>query len=238
MTEAEWLAAKHPGPMLEWIEGKTTERKRMLISVACCRRLGRLVTSDRRIQVVIVSAEESADGTVNEAKLLTARMGVSELFYEHDREADELDRLGADSLAASSRAFACASRAAEKVLGSNRSVEVAACAAHAANWSAWPSSDARANEEERQGCLVRDVVGNPFRPVRVNPSWLTADIVHLAHAAYEERILPSGDLDPHRLAVLADALEEAGADALVAHLRLPGPHVRGCWAIDLLSSRE
>jgi hypothetical protein len=41
-------------------------------------------------------------------------------------------------------------------------------------------------------------------------------------------------LDPERLAVLADALEEAGcaeADVL-AHLRSPEEHVRGCWPVD------
>ena len=41
---------------------------------------------------------------------------------------------------------------------------------------------------------------------------------------------------PPRLAVLSDALEEAGcAEArLLDHLRGPSPHVRGCWAVDLL----
>jgi hypothetical protein len=85
--------------------------------------------------------------------------------------------------------------------------------------------------------LLRDMVGNPFRPVTVNPAvlaWNDAVIVRLARAAYEERHLPSGELDLQRLAVLADALEEAGAPAeLVAHLRSPGPHVRGCFAVDL-----
>jgi hypothetical protein len=39
--------------------------------------------------------------------------------------------------------------------------------------------------------------------------------------------------------VLADALEEAGCgDAgLVAHCRSAGPHVRGCWGVDLLLKR-
>ena len=62
----------------------------------------------------------------------------------------------------------------------------------------------------------------------------------LARAAYQERILPAGRLESSRLAVLADALEDAGGtDAgLLAHLRSPGPHVRGCWAVDLLLSRE
>jgi hypothetical protein len=58
----------------------------------------------------------------------------------------------------------------------------------------------------------------------------------LARKAYEDRLLPSGHLDPERLAVLADALESAGmTDAgLLAHLRHQGPHVRGCWVVDLL----
>jgi hypothetical protein len=43
-----------------------------------------------------------------------------------------------------------------------------------------------------------------------------------------------------RLAVLADALEEAGcADALLlAHLRSPGPHVRGCFALDAVRGKS
>jgi hypothetical protein len=41
-------------------------------------------------------------------------------------------------------------------------------------------------------------------------------------------------LDLHRLAVLADALEEAEAPSeLVAHLRGPGAHMRGCHVVDL-----
>jgi hypothetical protein len=62
----------------------------------------------------------------------------------------------------------------------------------------------------------------------------------LAQAAYVERLLPSGRLDNARLAVLSDALEEAGCtdDSILSHLRSPGPHVRGCWALDLILDRE
>jgi hypothetical protein len=61
-------------------------------------------------------------------------------------------------------------------------------------------------------------------------------VVAVARAAYDERELPSGTLDGARLAVLTDALEESGCDQadLLAHLRGPGPHVRGCWAVDLI----
>jgi hypothetical protein len=89
-------------------------------------------------------------------------------------------------------------------------------------------------ERAAQCHLLREVFGPPFRPVPVAPAWQTRIVVQLAQAAYDERQLPSGHLDPARLAVLADALEAAGATGeIVAHLWGPGPHVRGCWAVDL-----
>jgi hypothetical protein len=64
-------------------------------------------------------------------------------------------------------------------------------------------------------------------------------VVSLAESAYQERLLPSGRLDRQRLAVLADALEEAGAGGdLLAHMRSAGPHIRGCWAVDLVLGKE
>ena len=88
-------------------------------------------------------------------------------------------------------------------------------------------------ERLAQADLVRDLFGPlPFRPVSVNRAWLAWDggtVAKLAAATYEERAFD-------RLPILADALEEAGcADAeLLGHLRGPGPHVRGCWVLDLL----
>jgi hypothetical protein len=66
-------------------------------------------------------------------------------------------------------------------------------------------------------------------------AWHDGVVVRLAQAAYEERHLPEGTLDNTRLRILADALEEAGCtDAdILGHLRGPGPHVRGCWPVDL-----
>jgi hypothetical protein len=91
-----------------------------------------------------------------------------------------------------------------------------------------------------QAGLLRDIVGNPFRPASVSPAWRTPQVVALAQAAYDQRALPSGHLDIARLAVLADALEDAGCDnaELLGHLRGEGPHVRGCWAVDLLMGRS
>jgi hypothetical protein len=93
-------------------------------------------------------------------------------------------------------------------------------------------------EEAVQANLLRDF-GDPFRAQLVNQAWLTPTVVSLAEAAYADR-RTTGELDSQRLAVLADALEEAGCvdGALLSHLRSPGPHVRGCWAIDLILGKD
>jgi hypothetical protein len=77
---------------------------------------------------------------------------------------------------------------------------------------------------------------NPFRPVAFDPAWLAWNdrtVSRLAQQIYARRAFG-------RLPVLADALEDAGcADrGLLDHLRGPGPHARGCWALDLLLARE
>jgi hypothetical protein len=70
--------------------------------------------------------------------------------------------------------------------------------------------------------------------------WNGGFVCRLAQAAYDDRQLPDGALDPSRLAVLADALEDAGCTdrAILVHLRRPGPHVRGCGPVDLLTGRS
>jgi hypothetical protein len=87
-----------------------------------------------------------------------------------------------------------------------------------------------------QAAILRDVFGNPFRLPALDPSWRTPAVLALAQAAYDQRALPIGTLKPKRLAVLADALEEAGCTdtPILGHLRGPGPHVRGCWAVATL----
>jgi hypothetical protein len=89
--------------------------------------------------------------------------------------------------------------------------------------------------------VLRDLWGNPFRPPQIDRSvlWEGSTVVRLAQSA-EDNLLPGGTLAEDRLAVLADALEDAGCTdaALLGHLRGPGPHVRGCWALDLILGRE
>jgi hypothetical protein len=91
--------------------------------------------------------------------------------------------------------------------------------------------------------LLLDLFGNPFHPVTIAPSilvWNDGVVVRLAQTIYEDRSLPAGTLDNIRLAILADALEEAGCtDAgILNHCRQPGEHVRGCWVVDLLLGKS
>jgi hypothetical protein len=102
---------------------------------------------------------------------------------------------------------------------------------------------ANQGETRQQVPLFHDIFGNPFRPTAMDPGWLSwngGTIPTLARAVYEERELPSGHLDRVRLALLADMLEDAGCiDAnILEHLRGPGPHIRGCWVMDLLLGKQ
>jgi hypothetical protein len=104
--------------------------------------------------------------------------------------------------------------------------------------SEWPYLEAGTQdpawlaERKAQAGLVRDVFPNPFCPVVRKLAWGTDTVLGLARAAY------TGAFDT--LPVLADALEEAGCDCvdILAHCRGPGPHVRGCWVVDLVLSKE
>jgi hypothetical protein len=84
-----------------------------------------------------------------------------------------------------------------------------------------------------QGKIIRDVIGNPFRPITFSPSWRTDTAVSLARMMYESR-------DFSAMPILADALQDTGCDSaeILDHCRGPGPHVRGCWVVDLLLGGE
>jgi hypothetical protein len=88
-----------------------------------------------------------------------------------------------------------------------------------------------------QIALVRCVFGNPFKSLpTIEAGWLSwndATVPKLAQVLYDDRRFED-------LPILADALEEAGCrDAdILNHCRGPGPHVRGCWVVDLLLGKE
>jgi hypothetical protein len=94
--------------------------------------------------------------------------------------------------------------------------------------------EAQRNKSEKAQCgLLREIFGNPFRPATVDPDWLTSTVVALARQMYEAR-------DFSIMPILADALQDAGCDNddILTHCRGDGPHVRGCWVVDLLLGKK
>jgi hypothetical protein len=80
---------------------------------------------------------------------------------------------------------------------------------------------------------IDDIFGNPFRPLTFDPRWRTSDVVGLARAIYDEKAF-------ERMPILADALMDAGCEdePIIGHCRGDGPHVRGCWVVDLILGKE
>jgi hypothetical protein len=123
-----------------------------------------------------------------------------------------------------------ARNAADRKLGiSGVSVVVELALAAVRHRQAHHQENNEAAEFSAHAVLLRDVVGSPFSPVALSPSWLTPTVVALADAIYSERAFD-------RMPVLADALEKAGYDHpdVPGHCRGDGPRVRGCWVVDLV----
>jgi hypothetical protein len=221
MTEAEWLASDDVRALAATLSAQDSVRKRRLFACACARRVWRNFPNDDGRRAVEV-AERYADGQARKADLKQAQEGMTRASATLFRD----DPHNIPVRFAVSAAY-CATKA-------GVSSEMVFTVALEANQSAGN------RDGVVQARLFRCVFGNPFRPASAGPSWLTSTVEPLAQAAYAERDLPSGELVPERLAVLADALEEAGCDNadLLGHLRGPGPHVRGCWALDLLLGKQ
>jgi hypothetical protein len=220
MNEAEWLACEDPERMYrvareelrtDYPHGARTKRKVSFFGAACCRLVWTLVVLDKRCRRVVEYNEQQFD------KPLSARK-EEELYWNAKQAAED----------PASEAKPFLLEAANLVYDSGTPHAVIRHLVH--NFEGW--GDRRERVRQVAG-IMRDVVGNPFRSVDIQAEWLTPTVVSLAQQIYDSRnfaVLP----------ILADALEEAGctdADVL-GHLRGPGPHVRGCFAVDLLLNKS
>jgi hypothetical protein len=244
MTEADWGQSTKPKQMLEALRasGRATERKLRLFAVAVCRQAWPLLT-DRRSRRAVEVAERVADAGGGRGALRLA-----------EREAVAmLPRTSITCPSGQAAAAAAAAAVHVKAAEAARLASEWAGVAHG-NLEFEESGDlSRAEMQERARAtwdagavaLLRCVFGPVlFRPLpQVAPAVLAWDggtVVKLAQTVYDEREQPAGTLDAARLAVLADALEEAGCtnQSITDHLRGPGPHVRGCWAVDLILGKQ
>jgi hypothetical protein len=241
MTEQEWLASGYSLKMLAFIHRwkgmnrrKAGRRKLRLFGCSSCRRMWEQMTDERSRQAVVV-AERWCDGNANIAEVEQSRTLAQKaysatfdryLFVEDDYL--ELVRirgwLEGDELSAAIGAM--------NVLDSQAVNFISTCLSNRCGEELpeYPIYMARSRAE---AVSLRCIFGNPFRPVRFNSTWRTPQAIALARTDYEERRFED-------LPLLADALEEAGCTdaAILAHLRGPGPHVRGCWVVDLVLDKN
>ncbi|WP_238602414.1 hypothetical protein [Fimbriiglobus ruber] len=222
MKESEWLSCADVFDLWDSspLGNSATDRQYRLFAAACCRRIWQWMPDDRARRAV-ETLERFADGLCGaEERQVTLDALVGEDEDDAVQDGPHTRAMTAAILCAGDNG--CDSlRLADEVAES--------CAGAAAVASGIFDRSIFVAEQKHQCDLTRDMFCNPFRPVQFLPDWRTSSVSAIASRIYDSRefaVMP----------ILADALEDAGCDNidLLAHCRGTGPHVRGCWAIDLI----
>jgi hypothetical protein len=241
MDEREWLGGSDLRAMVQYIAGRATMRKAQLFAAACCRRVWDDL-SDPRSRDAVEMVERLADGLGGEEDWQRVAGGAYDACDAVPKSDPNGCQVRADYFAALAVSWAVRSLP-DNVMGAAWHASTAvgrralAAAGNARDLRAVRLA-AEAEEFATQSHLLRDIMGNPFRPLPPIPAavlaWNDRCVVKLAARIYQER-----DFSRESLGVLADALEDAGlADQeVLGHLRGPGPHVPGCWVVDLFTGR-
>lgn len=264
MTEAEWLASSDPEAMHHflvnaqtqwktrwqgWISGKrfsVSERKLRLFAVACCLRIMDLIPVEESRECVR-AAERFAEGEITQSQLDEAigrsmqacRAESWPYRFLHRDVVDAVGRVHRTLPGGRSRTFLAVRQAQAfhwllQQPGRHDELEELTWELDSQVQQAF--GRVIAEEATVQADLLRDIVGNPFRPPRLDPAWLAWDGGTVARIA--------GEIYRHRqfadMPVLGDALEDAGCGepVVLEHCRHSREHTRGCWVLDLLLGKE
>ncbi len=230
MNEQEWLDSTDPMAMLEFLRHKASERKLRLFGCACCRHVWPMFRGQTRDCNAVIVAERYADGLATLAQLKFARKRTSSC----ERRTTTVDAFDAayDASFDASHAVRYLTYAPDegwRLVHNEDGRYVDSGYTDAANRLV-------AQQKQGQAKLLRDIFGNPFRLSVLHPdciAWGDSTVSKVARSIYDAHAF-------EQLPILADALEEAGCteQAILDHCRGPGPHVRGCWVIDLILGRQ
>lgn len=227
MTEAEWLAAIEPMPMIHYLKRKATSRKLRLLMCACCRRAWDLYTDDRT-KLAVDTIERFCDGEADRQDLLSAGTAAAEAV-QSDRPHHE----AATATSYELRVKRFGLREAIREALNSLAYGISSTDVKSAN--GWFLHNPHVEDAERavQAEILRDIFRNPFRLVTFSPKWLTSTATALARQMYDSR-------DFSAIPILADALQDAGCDNedVLNNCRQPGEHVRGCWVVDLVLGKS
>jgi hypothetical protein len=220
MNEAAWLTSEDPERMYRATENKRrgkppravwTRRKEAFFGAACCRLIWPLVVLDKRCRRVVEYNERQFDRPLPPRK-------EEELYWNAKQAAEDPANETTPFLL----------EAANVVYDSGHP---GLLIPDILRWfQGWGDQRERLRQ---MAAIMRDVVGNPFRPTAIQAGWLPPTVVALARQIYDSR-------DFSAMPVLADALEDAGCDNedVLQHCRGPGPHYLGCWLVDLVLAKE
>jgi hypothetical protein len=220
MNEREWAASTNACLMLDARGKRLSERKLRLFAVGCCRRVWEQLTV-AELRTAVEMAEHYADGAAKKR--------------DWQRTTSTLRRRTRAGYSSADHAVHWLAHADPVVGAQHCSMDVSLVVSGTTDLENQTPSEAEAERTEFQqhALLLQCVAGARYRLPRINPTWLTPDVVALARGIYAERAFD-------RLPILADALQDAGCDNadVLGHCRGPGPHARGCWVVDLVLGKE
>jgi hypothetical protein len=238
MTEKEWLETGDPLSLLLHLGlMKPSPLSMRKLRLSACAFVAHIkdYLKDKRSLDALETAERFADGLSSEKEMRTAGRRAKAAYdtvFIHDQEASAgsftrpLGAHAANLLAYIPHAEGELQKWRKRASDISLSVTYAAV-------EAGVDELVRLNVRMNQRNIIQDIFGNPFRPVTLNPSWLTSTVLALANGIYSEKAFD-------RMPILADALQDAGCDNedILNHCRQAGEHCRGCFVVDLLLQKE
>ena len=230
MTEAEWLACADPTPMLEFLRGKASDGKLRLFAVESVRLVSKLLVHPNS-RAAVEASERVAEGVSSADILAPIYRAAWDILPLEPFSNLQVTVARAAGRTVQEQAYEAAAWTKNEIVELHGEMEEENVTSEDEKYPVYWIG--KAQGEALLAAFLRDIFGNPFRWVSIDRTSLTPNVVRLAQAIYDDRAFD-------RLPMLANALEEAGctnADIL-SHCREPGPHVRGCWVVDLLLGKE
>lgn len=243
MTEADWLTSTDFPALVRFAADRLSPRRQRLLGVGFCRAVAHLIAPPAVLLDALALYDDCAEHAVwpSEAEKARQRCRIAaQEAYEEYRAAVE----GGPGRAGGQH-VRCEFAWAVSFIGvcplplAEVGTRAAIAAEYAVNWRENGRSvsagglllhgGVKDDQAEVMRGVVRDVVGNPFRPAAIAPDWRTDTVMLLARHMYDTREFGA-------MPILADALQDAGctSDEILTHCRGPAPHFRGCWVVDAL----
>jgi len=242
MTETEWLACADPNRMLGFLRGKASDRKLRLFTLTAAGswRNGPTAKSKEN-STPLIGLQKAKSRKASWTMLATRSGGFGHHSGVIEGQIQSSSNFGQITCSErlsrySSRLILCCGPTTEEWhLFHDKDLDENSCVYVVSQMALlfWGYASGREEGIRLTSRLLRDILGNPFRPISPDPSWLTPKVNSLAATIYVDRASA-------RMPELADALEETCCTSaeVLGHCREPEPHAKGCWVVDLLLSKS